>query len=287
MLVSAEKAIPATVREEGVGMTETGAIPLKQHFVLVHGIGGGGWCWYKIRCLMENSGYKVSCIDLKSAGIDRSDADSILSFDEYNQPLMDFMSALPENEQVILVGHSAGGLSITQACHKFSNKIRLAVYTAATMLKLGYQTEEDLKDGIPDLSEFGDVYELGFGLGTDKPPTSAVVKKEFQRKIIYHLSPHEDSILAAMLLKPGPVLAITSARFDDEGEVEKVRRVYIRTKHDKVVKGEQQESMIKKWPPCAVYELDSDHSPFFSAPFVLFDLLVKAAAFDVGCNFLS
>lgn len=49
---------------------------------------------------MENSGYKVSCIDLKSAGIDPSDANSIHSFDDYNKPLIDFMSALPEDEQV-------------------------------------------------------------------------------------------------------------------------------------------------------------------------------------------
>ena len=48
-----------------------------------------------------------------------------------------------------------------------------------------------VKQGVPDLSEFGDVYELGFGLGQDKPPTSALVKKEFQRKIIYPLSPYE------------------------------------------------------------------------------------------------
>ena len=51
--------------------------------------------------------------------------------------------------QVILVGHSAGGISITQACHKFAKKIRLAVYVAATMLKLGYWTDEDLKDVSP------------------------------------------------------------------------------------------------------------------------------------------
>ncbi|KAF7830849.1 methylesterase 17-like [Senna tora] len=283
MLVKAEKAMPVSVRGEGAELNGTRTIPLKQHFVLIHGIGGGSWCWYKIRCLMENSGYKVSCIDLKSAGIDRSDADSILSFDDYNKPLMDFMSALPENEQVILVGHSAGGLSVTQACHKFSEKIQLAVYLAATMLKQGYQTEEDIKDGVPDLSEFGDVLELGFGMGQDKPPTSAMLKKEFQRKIAYQLSPHEDSTLAEMLMKPGPILALTSARF---GEVEgKVARVYIKTKHDKVVKPEQQEAMIRKWAPCGVYELDSDHSPFFSAPFLLFGLLLKvAAAFDVGCN---
>lgn len=45
--------------------------------------------------------------------------------------------------------------------------------------------------GVPDLSSFGDVYELGFGLGPDQPPTSAIVKKEFQRKILYQLSPQE------------------------------------------------------------------------------------------------
>ncbi|KEH35519.1 putative carboxylesterase [Medicago truncatula] len=289
MLVKAsEEAMAVREIEDGVDSNnsrEINSIHLKQqHFVLVHGIGGGGWCWYKIKCLMENSGYKVSCIDLKSSGIDQSDADSILTFDDYNKPVIDFMSALPDNEQVILVGHSAGGLSITQACHKFANKVSLAVYVAATMLKFGYSTDEDLKDGVPDLSEFGDVYELGFGLGQDKPPTSALIKKELQRKIIYPLSPHEDSTLAAMLLRPGPLLALTRAQFIENVEVEKVPRVYIKTRQDNVVKPKQQEAMINRWPPGSVYELDSDHSPFFSTPFILFGLLVKAATFHVGCN---
>ncbi|MED6186384.1 Methylesterase 17 [Stylosanthes scabra] len=270
----------AGIDEEGRGSKEQQHHLQQHHFVLIHGIGGGAWCWYKIRCLMENSGYKVSCIDLKSAGIDQSDADSVLTFDDYNKPLMDFMSSLPDNEQVILVGHSAGGLSVTQACHKFANKIRLAVYVAATMLKFGFLNDQDIKQGVPDLSEFGDVYKLGFGLGADKPPTSAMVKKEFQRKIIYQLSPHEDSTLSEMLLRPGPLQALVSARFNNNGEEEgeKVGRVYIRTRHDNVIKPEQQEAMIKMWPPSTVYELDSDHSPFFSTPFLLFGLLVKAAA---------
>lgn len=46
--------------------------------------------------------------------------------------------------------------------------------------------------GMPDLVEFGDdVYDLSFGLGLDKPPTSGVIKKEYQRKIIYQMSPKE------------------------------------------------------------------------------------------------
>lgn len=111
MLVKAsEEAMAVREIEEGVDSNnsrEINSIHLKQqHFVLVHGIGGGGWCWYKIKCLMENSGYKVSCIDLKSSGIDQSDADSILTFDDYNKPVIDFMSALPDNEQVCIFSFS-------------------------------------------------------------------------------------------------------------------------------------------------------------------------------------
>lgn len=45
--------------------------------------------------------------------------------------------------------------------------------------------------GVPDLSEYGDAYDLEFGLGVNQPPTSAIIKKELQRKILYQMSPPE------------------------------------------------------------------------------------------------
>ena len=50
--------------------------------------------------------------------------------------------------QIILVGHSAGGLSVTHAMHLFSDRIKLAIFIAATMLPFGYETERDIKDVI-------------------------------------------------------------------------------------------------------------------------------------------
>ena len=50
--------------------------------------------------------------------------------------------------QVILVGHSAGGLGVTHAMHLFRDKIKQAIFIAATMLPFGYQTEQDIKDVI-------------------------------------------------------------------------------------------------------------------------------------------
>ena len=85
-----------------------------------------------------------------------------------------------------------------------------------------------------------------------------------------------------MLLRPGPLTAILSAKFcyddDEDSDVAKVGRVFIKTVHDRVVTVEQQEAMIARWRPSQVYSLDSDHSPFFSNPFMLFGLLVKSAA---------
>eukprot|EP00253_Pinus_taeda_P020141 PITA_20141 len=69
------------------------------HFVLVHGAMHGAWCWYKIVELLEKDGHKVSAIDLMSAGTNPVTADSITSFEEYNQPLMHFLAKLPQTEK--------------------------------------------------------------------------------------------------------------------------------------------------------------------------------------------
>ncbi|KAJ4959328.1 hypothetical protein NE237_026439 [Protea cynaroides] len=77
------------------------------HFVMMHGVGHGARCWYKNRCLLESSGHKVTCLDLKSAKIDPSDASFILTFNHYNQPLLDFIFSLPPHHQVIFTKSSS------------------------------------------------------------------------------------------------------------------------------------------------------------------------------------
>jgi len=251
----------------------------KEHFVLVHGAGHGAWCWFRLLPLLRGSGHRVSCVDLAGAAGSRVDPGTIRSFDEYTAPLVDLLAALPDGEKVILVGHSAGGLSVTHAMHLFSNRIKQAIFIAATMLPFGYQTEQDIKDGVPDLSEHGDIFDLTFSLGLDRPPTSVALRPEFQRRILYQQSPQEDCALASIMLRPWPV-ALSAARFgrDSSGgsTIDEVRRVYITTAKDCMVNSEQQEAMIRRWPPSEVLAMDTDHSPFFSAPEQLFQLILKS-----------
>uniref|UniRef100_A0A0E0F1Y7 AB hydrolase-1 domain-containing protein n=1 Tax=Oryza meridionalis TaxID=40149 RepID=A0A0E0F1Y7_9ORYZ len=225
-----------------------------EHFVLVHGAGHGAWCWFRLLRLLQDSGHRVSAVDLAGAAGSLVDPNHVRSFDDYNAPLLDLMASLPAGDK--------------------------AIFIAATMLQFGYQTEQDIKDGVPDLSEHGDVYDLTFGLGADHPPTAVALRKEFQRIILYQQSPQEDSALASILLRPWP-MALSTARFtgDDggfESVIDRVRRVYIKTANDRMVQPEQQEAMIRRWPPSKVMVMDTDHSPFFSAPELLFNLILKS-----------
>jgi hypothetical protein len=47
--------------------------------------------------------------------------------------------------------------------------------------------------------EFGDVYDLNFSLGEDHAPTSMVLKKEFQRTILYQQRSQEVCIIYCMV----------------------------------------------------------------------------------------
>ncbi|MFQ6624923.1 hypothetical protein Gotur_003989 [Gossypium turneri] len=93
--------------------------------------------------------------------------------------------------------------------------------------------------GDLDLSIYGDVCKMTYGLGADQSPTSMIIKEEFQRKILYHLIPIEDSILAAMLVRARPLRALVGVQFREGGDTDSVPRVFIKTLQDRVLTQEQ------------------------------------------------
>ena len=88
----------------------------------------------------------------------------------------------------------------------------------------------------------------------------------------------QDSSLAPMLLRPVPSRPMRGLSFEETEGVDSVPRVYIKTLLDRVLFQHQQDAMIGRWPPSQVFALDSDHSPFFSAPTLLFGFLLQAVA---------
>jgi alpha-beta hydrolase superfamily lysophospholipase len=119
----------------------------RRHFIQVHGLGHGAWCWYKVVVALEAAGHRVTAVDLAASGAHPARIDEVHSFDDYSRPLLDAVAAAPDGgERLVLVGHSHGGLSLALAMERFPRKVAAAVFVAAAMpcvgKHMGVTTEE-------------------------------------------------------------------------------------------------------------------------------------------------
>ncbi|KAG1338660.1 esterase PIR7B-like [Cocos nucifera] len=105
----------------------------KKHFILVHGMCHGAWCWYKLATLLGSAGQRVTALDLAASGVHPKRLDELRSFSDYSAPLMEAMTSIPYGERVVLVGHSYGGYGIALAAEKFPEKVSVAVFVSAAM----------------------------------------------------------------------------------------------------------------------------------------------------------
>ncbi|KFK23092.1 hypothetical protein AALP_AAs51321U000500 [Arabis alpina] len=248
------------------------------HFVFVHGASHGGWCWYKLITLLVSAGFEATSVDLTGAGINLTDSNTVFESDHYNLPLFTLLSDLPPHHRVVLVGHSIGGSSVTEALCKFTDKISMVVYLAALMVQPGSVASPSLL--TMNVGEEG-IWEYTYGEGLDKTPTGVIMKKEFIRHYYYSQSPLEDVTLASKLLRPAPVRALSQGldKLSPNPEAEKVPRVYIKTGKDNLFDSLRQDRLVENWPPSQLYVLEeSDHSAFFSVPTTLFAYLLRAVS---------
>ncbi|KAK9164357.1 hypothetical protein Syun_005259 [Stephania yunnanensis] len=120
----------------------------RNHFVLVHGACHGAWCWYKVKPMLERAGHRVTTLDLAACGINLTNLADVHTLSEYSEPLIKFLESLGEEEKVILVGHSLGGMNVAFAAEKFPEKIFAVVFVSAllpdTSHQPSYVMEKDL-----------------------------------------------------------------------------------------------------------------------------------------------
>lgn len=118
-------------------------------FVLVHGGGHGGWCWGRVAPLLRAAGCAAHTPTLTGLG-ERS---HLLSPDVGLQTHIDDVANLLAYEdlsEVILVGHSYGGMVITGVADRAPARISRLVYLDAAIPHDG----ESLVDTSPGLGRF-------------------------------------------------------------------------------------------------------------------------------------
>uniref|UniRef100_A0A1J3C7N9 Putative methylesterase 14, chloroplastic n=1 Tax=Noccaea caerulescens TaxID=107243 RepID=A0A1J3C7N9_NOCCA len=248
-------------------------------FVLVHGEGFGAWCWYKIVAALEESGLSPTTVDLTGSGFNMTDTNSVSTLEEYSKPLIEHLENLPEEEKVILVGHSTGGASISYALERFPEKISKAIFVCATMVSDGQRPFDVFSEELGSAERFMKESQfLIYGNGQDKPPTGFMFEKQHMKGLYFNQSPNKDIALAMISMRPvplGPVMEKVSLTAERYG---KGRRFYVQTLDDRALSPDVQEKIVRENSPEGVFKIKgSDHCPFFSKPQSLHKILLEIA----------
>lgn len=238
---------------------------MKQTIVLVHGAWMDASAWYKITPLLEQKGYEVIAVNLPGHGADTT-AYANITLDSYVSAVI---NAIGARKNVILVGHSMAGIVVSQVAEKIPAQINRLVYVAAYLPQNGeslYQLSQQDKDS-----------HIGKYWRQDDPehysPASVAaegIKECFaadapDADVEQLIKNHKADALAPMAT---PVV-LTDANFG------RVKKVYIHTTQDNAVSYYLQQLMVSKTRVDEVYSLNTSHSPFFSQPAALADLIVK------------
>jgi pimeloyl-ACP methyl ester carboxylesterase len=224
-------------------------------YVLIHGSWHGAWCWYKIIPLLQQAGHQVIVLDLPSHGRDWT-APREVSLQRYVESVCKVLDA--QAEPVILVGHSRGGIVISQTAEHRSDKIRTLVYLAAFLIRNG-ETLMTTALSDPDSLIISNTV-------VNQEQGSTMLKAEAFRDALYGDCPQEDIVLATALLTPEPIAPSATPLSLSEEHFGRIPRVYIETRQDKGVTPTLQKKMYTVTPCQQIISMDTSHSPFLSQP---------------------
>lgn len=240
-------------------------------YVLIHGGWHGGWCWDRVAPLLRREGHRVIAPDLPAHGLDTTPL-SARPWELYVPRVCAILDA--EEERVILVGHSSGGMIITDAARERPVSAAVLVYLSAFLLPPGVTPPEMMKDDAES--------RLMSAVVVDPERRVSSIKPELAREVLYHDCSDEDAAWATSRLVPEPLRPPAGAgeRQPPPEELPEVRapRVYIECLEDRALGPLTQRRMYTSAPCERVYSLSTSHSPFLSAPEQLAAHLLDIAA---------
>jgi pimeloyl-ACP methyl ester carboxylesterase len=99
-------------------------------FVLIHGAWHGGWCWRRVSTLLRRAGHEVHAPSLTGLGERKHLAGGRIDLDTHIQDVVGLIE-MEDLHDVVLVGHSYGGMVVTGAADRLPARIARLVYLDA------------------------------------------------------------------------------------------------------------------------------------------------------------
>ena len=227
------------------------------NFVLIHGGMVGGNCWKKIRTPLEQNNHLALTPTLTGLGERKHLTHPNVDLEIHIQDILNTIF-YEELDDVILVGHSYGGMVITAVADRIPEKIRKLIYVAAVLPMNG----ESMFDAVgSEISSF--LYKSAQkGNGWEVPPSAPES---------YGITAYEDIKWFNNMSSPHPLKSFEQKVYFNQQSFEKLHKIYIKPSQDLALN-----SMAIRAKSIGIecYEIDTGHFPMITCPDALVDLLI-------------
>ncbi|MDM0046170.1 alpha/beta fold hydrolase [Variovorax dokdonensis] len=241
-----------------------------RHMVLVHGAWQGSWSFATWRPFLEAAGWTVHAVDLPGNGWGEQGA-APASLDTYTAHVADIISAI--DAPVVLVGHSGGGVTISQVAERMPDRVAALVYLAGMMLPSAMSYGELL--GQVALEHPGvDLRGVGSWLDWDEGRTASTVREEGALLCFVQDCEIDAARKVATLLRAQPESGRAMRNTLSAEHFGRVPRIYVECSHDQSVLLPIQQHMQKLSPGAVRVVLDCGHVPQLAQPERLTALLL-------------
>jgi len=234
--------------------------------VLVHGAWSDASAWSAVAPILKAKGFEVIEVNLPGHGKDNTSFATITL-----QSYVDAVKqAIGPRNNVVLVGHSMGGVVISQVAEEIPGQIKELVYLAAFLPRNG--------ESLLSLSQQDADSHIGKYLQIDQAHGSANLAQDGIIDVFAADAPPAvaDQLVAHFKADPlapfATPVALTDANFGS------VKKVYIHTLNDHAVSYTLQQAMVKKGHVEREYAIPTSHAPFISMPGVLAAIILQEAS---------
>lgn len=234
--------------------------------LLVHGAWHGSWCWDKVAFLLHDAGHNPIVLDLPGRAGDPAQVVE-LNLRRYAERVCQVAALQPE--PVTVVGHSMGGVVISQAAEYRPRLFRTLIYLAAFLPTSG--------QSLIGISQSDGTGLVRPNLVPDTPAPGYLWFQEGAsfRDIFYHDCSEADVRRATAMLVPEPSRPSVEPVQLSDGSFGSVPRMYIECLQDAAIPIALQRQMQQAMPCSGVRSLDTSHSPFLAAPGELVDAMLS------------
>jgi pimeloyl-ACP methyl ester carboxylesterase len=240
-------------------------------YVLVHGAFQDARVWDDVKPLLVARGASVVAVNLPGRRGDAAAPES-LTLEGYRDAVLRTVNA--QTGPVVLVGHSFGGITISNVAEAAPEKIQTLVYLAAYLPTAATTDQSLAKLAETDQWNQFNKKRQNFLIAPDYKTASVLAEDQLMLFCANCQPEAQKKTLAVMQAEPlkpaASALPLTAARYGA------VKKVYIHTTADNAVSYTLQQQMVARTPVSRTVNLATGHSPFVEAPSALADALWSA-----------